>query len=269
MCLFLRVAKSFGNNKKCIFDLQITIDKNFNFIVYMEHLEQPQIIPLSTLTEERRAAFYRKTYSHVALAVLLFVVVEYYFLQSEMINNLAMYFMGGRWSWLLLLGAFAVVTTYAERLALKSEDKNVHYLALFIYVLAQAFIFVPLLSVALNMVEGEDMIQQAGVMTLALFVGLSAVVLLTKKDFSFLRSMLTVGFMIALGLIVAGAIFGFDLGLWFSAAMVVLAAGSILYSTSNMVKKYHEEQYVAAALGLFASLMLLFWYILRIFMSRD
>lgn len=234
----------------------------------MNHLEQPQIIPLSTLTEERRAAFYRKTYTHVALAVLLFVVVEYFFFQSEMIVNFALSLMGG-WSWLLLLGAFMFITSYAEGLALKSDDKNVHYAALLIYVVAEAFIFVPLLFMAFSMIDGVQILEKAGVMTLALFVGLSAIVFFTKKDFSFLRSILTIGFVIALGLIVAGTIFGFDLGLWFSGAMVALAAGSILYTTSNMVNKYHEEQYVAAALGLFASLMLLFWYILRIFMSRD
>lgn len=234
----------------------------------MNHLEQPQIIPLSTLTEERRAAFYRKTYTHVALAVLLFVVVEYFFFQSEMIVNFARSLMGG-WSWLLLLGAFMFITSYAEGLALKSDDKNVHYAALLIYVVAEAFIFVPLLFMAFSMIDGVQILEKAGVMTLALFVGLSAIVFFTKKDFSFLRSILTIGFVIALGLIVAGTIFGFDLGLWFSGAMVALAAGSILYTTSNMVNKYHEEQYVAAALGLFASLMLLFWYILRIFMSRD
>jgi FtsH-binding integral membrane protein len=234
----------------------------------MEHLEQPQIIPLSTLTEERRAAFYRKTYTHVALAVLLFVVVEYFFFQSEMIVNLAMSLVGG-WSWLLLLGAFMFVTNYAEGLALKSDNKNTQYAALLIYVVAEAFIFVPLLLMAFSMIDGVQILEKAGVMTLALFVGLSAIVFFTKKDFSFLRSSLTIGFVIAMGLIVAGTIFGFDLGLWFSGAMVALAAGSILYTTSNMVNKYHEEQYVAAALGLFASLMLLFWYILRIFMSRD
>ena len=70
-------------------------------------------------------------------------------------------------------------------------------------------------------------------------------------------------------LIIAGTLFGFDLGLWFSVGMVALAAGSILYQTSNMVHKYEEDQYVAASLGLFASFMLLFWYILRIFLSRD
>jgi FtsH-binding integral membrane protein len=105
-------------------------------------------------------------------------------------------------------------------------------------------------------------------MTLSLFSGLTAIVLLTKKDFSFLKSALAVGFFIALGLIVAGLLFGFNLGLWFSVGMVVLASGSILYQTSNMVHKYDNEQYVGAALALFASLMLLFWYILSILNRR-
>ena len=126
-----------------------------------------------------------------------------------------------------------------------------------------------MLLIATQMVGGEVILNQAVIMTLALFTGLSITVLVTKKDFSFLKSILTIGFFIALGLIIAGVIFGFELGLWFSVGMVALAAGSILYQTSNMVHKYREEQYVGAALGLFASLMLLFWYILRIFMSRD
>jgi len=212
----------------------------------MEYSEYPQIMTVSNLTDERRATFYRKTYTHVALAVLLFIITEILFFQSPVIVNFAASLIGG-WSWLILLGVFMFVTNYAENLALKSEDKNTHYLALGIYVVAEAFIFIPML----------------------LFAGLSTVVFVTKKDFSFLKSILAISFFIALGLIIAGTIFGFDLGLWFSVGMIVLAAGSILYTTSNMVHKYHEEQYVAAALGLFASLMLLFWYILRIFMSRD
>lgn len=84
-----------------------------------------------------------------------------------------------------------------------------------------------------------------------------------------MRSILTIGFFIALGLIIAGVLFGFDLGLWFSVAMCALAAGSILYQTSNLIHKYSTDQYIPAALGLFASLMLLFWYVLSIFLSRD
>ena len=149
------------------------------------------------------------------------------------------------------------------------QIKNKQYLAYGLYILAEAFIFVPLIYIALSITGGGELINQAAIVTLSLFTGLSAIVFVTKKDFSFLRSILTVGFFIALGLIVAGTLFGFNLGLWFSVGMCVLAAGSILYQTSNLVHNYSNDEYIPAALGLFASLMLLFWYVLQIFLSRD
>ena len=144
-----------------------------------------------------------------------------------------------------------------------------HYAGLVLYVIAEAFIFIPLIFIAMMMAEDGafSILNQAAVLTLSLFTGLSAVVFITKKDFSFLKSALTIGFFIAIGLIIAGTLFGFNLGLWFSAGMVVLASGSILYQTSNMIHKYKEDQYVATSLGLFASLMLLFCYILSILSS--
>ena len=225
--------------------------------------------PVSQLTEERRVLFIKKTYANVAVAVLTFVLFETFLLQSETIVNFTLGMMGG-WKWLLLLGGFMFVTNYSERMAMGTTDRTTQYLALGIFVLAEAIIFVPLLTIAMYyMAEtGQNVLAQAGIVTLSLFAGLSAVALFSKKDFSFLRTGLTIGFFIALGLMIAGMIFGFDLGLWFSGGMVLLTAGSILYQTSNMVHRYHEEQYVAASLGLFASLMMLFWYILSIFM-RD
>ncbi len=91
----------------------------------------------------------------------------------------------------------------------------------------------------------------------------------SNKNFSFLKTGLVIASFVAIGLIVAGTIFGFNLGLWFSVGMVVFAGAAILYQTSKVKYEYTEEQYVGAALGIFASVMLLFWYILRIFMSRD
>ena len=68
----------------------------------------------------------------------------------------------------------------------------------------------------------------------------------------------------------AAMIFGFNLGLFFSFAMVAVACAAILYHTSNVLHRYRTDQHVAAALALFASVALLFWYILQIFMrSRD
>lgn len=236
----------------------------------MEELQSPsQPIAVSLLTDEKRVAFYRKTYTHLALAVLLFILVETMFFQIPWVLEFALSLTDG-WLWLLMLGGFMLITNYAEKMALQSHDTNKQYLALLLYVVAEAFIFIPLIFMAMIMTEdgGLEILNQAAILTLSLFSGLSAVVLLTKKDFSFLKSILAIGFFIALGLIVAGVLFGFNLGLWFSVGMVILASGSILYQTSNMVHKYSEDQYVAASLGLFASLMLLFWYILSI-LSRD
>jgi FtsH-binding integral membrane protein len=230
----------------------------------MEELQQPQLV-ISNLTADKKVVFYKKTYTHLAFAVLLFILVETLFFQIPVIVEFALSLTQG-WTWLLMLGGFMFVTNYAEKMALSSHDRNKQYLALLLYVAAEAFIFIPLIFIAMSIAAdgGFEILNQAAILTLSLFSGLSAVVLLTKKDFSFLRSGLAIGFFIALGLIIAGTLFGFNLGLWFSAGMVVLASGSILYQTSNMVHKYSEDQYVAASLGLFASLMLLFWYILSI-----
>jgi hypothetical protein len=224
---------------------------------------------LNAVSDVERVAFYKKTYAHVAIGVLVFIIFEYLLLQSETIVTFALSMTQGM-KWLLMLGGFMFITTYAERMALKTQDKNKQYLAFGLYILAEAFIFVPLIFIAAVYTDsGSEILYQASIVTLSLFTGLSAVVFLTKKDFSFLKTGLTIGFFIAIGLIIAGMLFGFNLGLWFSVAMCLLAGGSILYQTSNLVNKYTTDDYIPAALGLFASLMLLFWYVLSIFMSRD
>lgn len=235
----------------------------------MENHQMPNAPVVSHLTDEARVTFYKKTYAHLAGAVLLFILVETLFFQIDVIVNFALSLTDGM-SWLLLLGGFMLVTNYAEKLALNSNNTNMHYAGLILYVIAEAFIFIPMIFIAMAMAEGGafDILNQAAILTLCLFTGLSAIVFMTKKDFSFLKSALMLGGFIAIGLIVAGTLFGFNLGLWFSAGMVILASGSILYQTSNMIHKYQEDQYVAASLGLFASLMLLFWYILSM-LSND
>ena len=70
-----------------------------------------------------------------------------------------------------------------------------------------------------------------------------------------------------MAVVVVGMISGSTLGLWFSGLMVMLASGYILYDTSNVMLHYRTDQHVAASLALFASVALLFWYVLRIFMA--
>lgn len=225
-------------------------------------------VMVGQLSEVDKVAFYKKTYSHVAGGVLVFILFEYLLLQSDTVINFMMSMLDG-YRWLIMLGGFMLITNYAEKMTLKAPERNTQYLAYGLYIFAEALIFVPLIYMAVAFTQNFEVLNQAAIVTLSLFTGLSAVVLVTKKDFSFLRSTLTIGFFIAIGLIIAGTLFGFNLGLWFSVGMCALAAGSILYQTSNLVHKYSEDQYVPAALGLFASLMLLFWYVLSIFLSRD
>lgn len=212
-----------------------------------------------------RAEFYRKTYLHVAMAILAFIVVESFLLRvipEEFILGM----LGGRFMWLGILGLFWLGSYLSEKWTL-SQSKTVQYAGLGFYVLLEAVIFLPMIYIAASY-SGLEIIKQAGMITLALFAGLTAVVFMTNKDFSFLRTAIVVGGFIALGLIVAGALFGFNLGLWFSVGMVILASASILYQTSKLKDSYSTDQYVGASLLLFSSVMLLFWYILRILMSR-
>lgn len=223
---------------------------------------------LANAEQADRVEFYKKTYAHVAGGFLVFLLLEVIFLNTPAIVNLGLSMLSG-WSWLIVLGLFMLVTTQAEKMVARAENRNMQYLGYFLYIVAEAFIFVPLLYLAIIQTGSTDLLVQAFSLTVALFAGLSAMVFFTNKDFSFLRGAIVMGGVIAMGLIVAGMIFGFNLGLWFSVAMVALAAGTILYQTSNLKYKYDKSQYVLASLGLFASFMLLLWYIIRIFMSRD
>ena len=216
-------------------------------------------------TDVEQAEFYRKTYLHVAFAILAFIFVEALLLKIVP-QDLIISMVQSRFVWLFILGLFWLGTTMSNKMAF-AETREKQYLGLGLYVILESVIFLPMIYIAAA-TAGVDVIMQAGLITLFMFGGLTAVVFFTKTDFSFLRTALVVGGFVSLGAIAAGAIFGFNLGLWFSVGMVVLASGSILYQTSQIKDKYQNDQYVGAALQLFASVMLLFWYVLRILMSR-
>jgi len=237
---------------------------NNNYNTNYQNNNAPELVSYATNIEQ--ATFYRKTYSHVAIALLAFIVVEA-ILINIVPEKLIISMVSSPFVWLFILGGFWLGSMLANKWT-QAQDKSTQYRGLGIYVLLEAIIFLPMIYIAIDLSDGLAIISQAGIITLSLFAGLTAVVFLTRVDFSFLRTVLVVGGFLALGLIVAGALFRFDLGLWFSVAMVALAAGGILYETYNIKNVYSTDQYVAAALQLFSSVMLLFWYVLRILLSR-
>lgn len=216
---------------------------------------------------ETRTEFIHKTYQHLALAIAAFIGIEALLLNIPGIENLVFMMTGGM-AWLVVLGAFMLISTVAEKWARSAVSPGMQYAGLGLYVIAEAIIFVPLMYIAMAY-SGPDVIVKAGVVTGVTFAGLTAMVLISKKDFSFMRGALTVAGFSAMGLIVVSILFGMSLGTWFAWAMAAFAAGAIVYQTSNIVHVYRPGQHVAAALGLFASVALLLWYVLRIFMASD
>ncbi|MEM1238269.1 MAG: Bax inhibitor-1 family protein [Cyanobacteria bacterium P01_H01_bin.26] len=213
-----------------------------------------------------RAEFIKRTYTHLAGAVGAFVVVEYLFFQLGIAQILASLLLGNRFGWLAMLGGFALLGYLASNMAAKADDVNSQYMGLGLYVVGEAIIFAPLLYVAAAFSD-PSVIPTAGVITLFLFGGLTAVAFTSGRDFSFLGGILKIAGMVALGLIACSLLFGFSLGLIFSFFMVAFAAAAILYKTSKVMYRYSTTQHVAASLELFAAVMLLFWYVLRIVMS--
>ncbi|MCY3555350.1 MAG: permease [Gemmatimonadetes bacterium] len=225
-----------------------------------------QGIPVAQLGVDVRGAFITRTYTHLLGAILAFALIEIYLFQTGMAESIARVLLGG--SWLIVLGGFIILSWIASHFAHSAQTKGGQYGALGLFVVGEAIIFTPLLYVADSMAPG--VINSAATVTLLGFLGLTIVAFHTRKDFSFLGGLLRWGFICALVLIVASVLFGFHLGTIFTVAMIVLAGGAILYDTSNVLHHYPEDRHVGAALQLFASVALLFWYILQFFLSsRD
>jgi FtsH-binding integral membrane protein len=218
--------------------------------------------------ENERAAFIRRTYGHLAGAILAFAAIETALIHVPGVEqNIVGPMLRG--SWIIVLVAFMAVGWIAQMWAQSGCSRALQYCGLGLYVVAEAVIFLPLIYLAANKIGDPNVIPIAGIMTLAIFGGLTVAVFVTGRDFSFLRTALTVGIWAALGLIVAAYFFQLTLGVLFCFAMVALMAGYILYYTSNVLYHYRTDQHVAAALALFACIATLFWYILEITMLNS
>lgn len=210
-----------------------------------------------------RAEFIKRTYLHLFGAVIAFVALEFMWMNTPGIEGLVQKMIGTPYAWLVVLGVYMVVGHFAERMAQSATSLNTQYLGLGIFIILESLIFVPLIYIAKEFAPAE-VIPTAAVATLVTFAALTAIVFITRKDFSFMRSFLYLCGFIALGAIVTSIIFGFQLGIIFTILMIALMSGFILYHTSNVLHHYQTTQYVVASLALFASLATLFWYMIQL-----
>jgi len=214
---------------------------------------------------DSRGEFITRTYTHLVGGILGFILIELGLFESGAAVQIARFMLS--FNWWLILGAFMVTGWLATHTAQTSSSKGMQYFAYAMYVLAEALIFVPLLYIADAKAPGA--IDSATLITALGAGGLMFVAHRTRKDFSFLRSILMWGFVVVLIAMIGGAVFGFQLGTWFSVAMIGFAGVAVLYDTSNVIHYYPEDRYVSAAMQLFASIALMFWYVLRFVMGSN
>ena len=245
---------------------------------------------VATLGVSDRVTFLRKTYGHLTAALIGFALVTYYLMAQMTSTSLkfsAWAFKGGGMNWLIVLMLFMGVGYLAERLARSETSRNLQYAGLAIFVVAEAVLLQPMLwilvmkfggatgreamamgDLQMGSEAGKILAESVGI-TLAIFLGLTATVFWSKKDFTFMRGALAVCGFAALGVIVCSILFGFHLGAIFSGLMILLVAGYILYQTSMVMSYFPPTGYVAASLMLFSTVATLFWYVLRLMMSLN
>lgn len=245
---------------------------------------------VATLGVSDRVAFLRNTYAHLGVALIAFAAITagmMKFMTETSLKFSAWAIGGGRWNWALVLIVFMAVGWIAQRLAMSETSRGLQYVGLALAVIAEAVLLQPMIWVLMTQFgnpseifagdsptpmlshQAASILGQAVVITLAIFIGLTLTVFLTKKDFSFMRGVLTIGSFAALGVIVASMIFGFHLGAIFSGLVILLMAGYILYQTSLVMSHFPPSGYVAASLMLFSTIATLFWYVLRFLMEMN
>jgi len=210
-----------------------------------------------------RGVFLRRVYGHLAAAIAAFTLIQVLMFRTGVAY--ALFDAIVRVNWLLILGGFMLVGWLGRSIAYNARSITSQYGGLLIYVVGQSIIFAPMLVIAKLNVPGA--IENAAIITLIGFSLLTMVALSMRQNFSFLGSILRWAGIVALGGIVAGVVFGFELGTWFSVGMIALAGAAVLYDTQRILVSFPDDRFVGAALELFASIALMFWYVLRLLLG--
>jgi FtsH-binding integral membrane protein len=230
------------------------------------NMPHPAMAAAQAGTDER-LSFIRRTYVHLFGAILLFTIIETALFSSGIADRIGPSLLGGK-GWIVVFVLFLGASWFANRWAMSGASPALQYAGLGVFIVAQSVIFLPLLYVAMHFGGGMDTIAAAGSVTVVLCGLTTLFVLVTKKDFSFMGWGLMLCSGAAFVAIILGLIFGWQMGGWFSALMIVLGLGYLLYETSNILHRYRTDQHVAASLALFSSVMLVFFYVLRLFLDR-
>lgn len=223
--------------------------------------------PISQQPEQVRTRFMTRVYIRLLFGIAGFILVEYLLFTTGMAE--AITGLVASTNWLLILGGFMVVSWMANSFAYRASSPPVAYGGYALLIVANALLFATPLWVAASTPALDGTITTAAQISLIAFAVLSFIAIRSAKDFSFLRPFLLWGGLLALGAIVASVLFGFTLGVWFPIAMIAFAGAAILYDTHKIYHRYPPHMETQAAMNLFSSIALLFWYVLQLVMGRN
>ena len=215
-------------------------------------------VPAAEAAVSERALFLQRTYTWLLGGILGFCGVLMAWDNAPVLQDLTRGLYG---NFIIPLVVLIGMAWFAHAVA---EKHPLNIVAYALYVLVFGLLIAPLVYMA------KDVhITQAAVVTGVTFIGLTAYVFKSGKDFSFLGGALAVGLFGLIAVAIAGWIFGFSVGLGFSVVAAILFAGYILYDTSRILHHYPTTAHVSAAIVLFVDVVLLFKHLLILFMSRD
>jgi FtsH-binding integral membrane protein len=228
-----------------------------------------------------RAQFYRRTYAHVAGAFVAWAALLAVFFATPIAGGIMDLFIsaGSIGRFVVMLG-LCFATTIAQTMSFNAS-KGTQYAGLGLAILVEALLFVPLIFLVVlkfahtggdanALGEAISSVFGPALLTTGLLIaGLTTTVFMTNKDFSFLRTAVTIGCFVAIGVVIAAFVCGISLGFWFSAAMVLLMGAAILYKTWEIKNIATPGQYVGAATSLFVAFVTLLWYVIQLFSSRS
>lgn len=204
----------------------------------------------STAVSTETNAVLRNTYGLLALTLAFSGVVAYFSQQMNMPHPGMM---------LTLVGFYGLFF-----LTMKLRNSGWGLLTTFALTGFMGYTLGPILNMYLGLPNGGSVISSAFAMTAFVFTGLSAYVLITRKDMSFLSGFITVGFFVLIAAMLASFVFNISgIQLAISAGFVLFSSAVILYQTSAIITG-GERNYIMATISLYVSIYNMFLSLLHI-----
>jgi len=244
---------------------------------------------VSQATPAVRIAFLRKVYAMFGAAIAVWMGTAVLVTSNTALLETAAGIMRfGFFGVLLLLGGAFFILHLTSR-----GSTPVAMLGLAVFGVVEGFLTAPLIYVALAssqglplydaagqlmaiepslLLTGNNIVTQAFGLTVGVFGGLSVYALTTKRDYSWMRGALWMGFFGLFAIGIMAAFFGIGenivSGWGFPLAFVVLMGGFVLYDTQNIMNRYSEDMASMAAAKLMIDFIIMFKYMLMLLMSR-